>query len=59
MEKDDILQEAFEENFITITRKEYDYLFHRSKKLDYLESYGVDNWQGYSDAMHALYEDEN
>jgi hypothetical protein len=27
-------------------------------KLDALEAYGVDNWEGYGEAMQSLYNDE-
>lgn len=42
---------------ITITKKEYESLRADSKKLTYLEDYGVDNWQGYDDAMQLLSQD--
>ena len=42
-------------------RQYLDSLEDDSKKLDYLYSYGVDNWSGYSEAMHDYYniEDED
>jgi len=39
---------------VTISRKEYDRLLAAEAKLDALESHGVDNWIGYSDAMEEL-----
>jgi len=27
-------------------------------KLEYLESYGVDNWEGYSEAMREMWNDK-
>lgn len=42
---------------ITIARKEYDQLLKDSNKLFYLESYGVDNWEGYDIAINAMYEE--
>ena len=38
-------------DMITITREEYDELTKAADKLDALESMGVDNWDGYDDAM--------
>lgn len=38
-------------NEITISRTEYDYLLKRDDILTALENMGVDNWEGYSDAM--------
>lgn len=40
-----------EEN-ITITKREYLELKFSELKLDMLEACGVDNWCGYSDALH-------
>jgi putative phage-type endonuclease len=39
---------------VTISVDEYKYLLHRSEKLDALEAAGVDNWNGYSEAMEML-----
>jgi hypothetical protein len=39
---------------VTISVDEYKYLLHRSEKLDALEATGVDNWNGYSEAMEML-----
>lgn len=36
---------------VTIIKEEYDRLVSDSTKLSYLEGHGVDNWQGYDDAM--------
>ena len=36
---------------VTITKKLYEALKDESLKLACLESFGVDNWQGYDDAM--------
>ena len=44
------------EEMITITLKEYNGLLADSNKLLALESAGVDNWQGYDDAMTILEE---
>lgn len=42
------------EEMITIPKKEYDALQADSLKLSALEGAGVDNWQGYDDAMDIL-----
>ena len=42
------------EEKITITQKEYEDLLEASHKLEALEAAGVDNWDGYDDAMEAL-----
>ena len=39
-------------------QESYDYYQERSEKLSQLEAYGVDNWQGYGEAMSALYNEE-
>lgn len=43
------------EKLIEISVKEYEELLDDSIKLEYLESYGVDNWQGYDEAMREFY----
>ena len=42
---------------VTISASEYKQLLKAQAKLDALEGAGVDNWQGYDDAMD-LYRDE-
>ena len=37
---------------ITITKKEYDQLQKDSEWLSYLEAAGVDNWDGYDEAIN-------
>jgi hypothetical protein len=44
---------------ITITVKEYDELLHAWKKLIALEGGGVDNWEGYYDAMEEMDDEED
>jgi len=39
---------------VTITKKEYDGLLLDSDKLSALEAGGVDNWEGYSEAVENL-----
>jgi hypothetical protein len=46
------------EETVTISKKEYDELLEESKKLSALESWGVDNWSGYDEAMRDLRENE-
>lgn len=40
---------------VTITKEEYKDLLESQALLDALESYGVDNWSGYSDAVAEFY----
>jgi hypothetical protein len=47
------------EETITITQKEYKYLKQRARLLTYLESAGVDNWEGYHYAWQEYTEDES
>lgn len=44
------------EEMITITLKEYQTLIKDQIKLDCLEGCGVDNWQGWDDAMDMMRE---
>ncbi|MFF9268604.1 hypothetical protein [Streptomyces rochei] len=41
----------------TLTHAEYQELKRASDELAALEAYGVDNWEGYGDAMQSLEED--
>ena len=43
---------------VTISKKEYDELRKDSEILQALYANGVDNWDGYSDAVGYSYEDE-
>lgn len=38
---------------VTITKKEYDALIQAADILEKLEAGGVDNWDGYDDALDA------
>lgn len=38
-------------------RKYLDSMEKAEIELSYLEAFGVDNWNGYSEAIHAYYED--
>lgn len=46
------------EETITISKKEYQSLKDDSRRLTALESAGVDNWQGFDEAMEILSEME-
>ena len=48
----------YESDTIEITDKRLKELKHAENKLSALESAGVDNWEGYSDAMDMLSEME-
>jgi hypothetical protein len=39
---------------ITIPKKEYEELLEDQKMLDALKGAGVDNWEGYDDALDTL-----
>lgn len=45
------------EEMITITREEYDSLLDSQNILDCLQSAGVDNWDGYEEALEGYWED--
>lgn len=45
------------EEMISISKQRYEELLKAEKKLDMLECYGVDNWEGYVEAMGALAEE--
>jgi hypothetical protein len=42
------------EETVTISKKEYEELVKDSEKLSALEAAGVDNWQGYDNAMEMM-----
>lgn len=42
---------------VTITKEEYDALLRASQKLAALEAAGVDNWEGYGDAIFSVNDD--
>jgi len=39
---------------VTLTKEEYEYLVKAEERLSVLEEMGVDNWEGYSDAMKLM-----
>lgn len=45
-----------EQDTVTISKQAYGELIDRDAKLSALESFGVDNWEWYDDAMLAYYE---
>lgn len=46
-----------EDTMPEISQVEYDRLKSAARKLEALEYYGVDNWQGYSEAMQSANEE--
>lgn len=42
------------EETVTITKQEHERLLKAAAKLSWLEDGGVDNWEGYEDAMAKL-----
>jgi len=47
-----------EKEMVTITLDEYEELLEAQRFLDCLEGAGVDNWQGYSEAVAFFEEDK-
>lgn len=47
-----------QEETVTIPKIHYDALVARRDKLEALEAAGVDNWDGYSEAMQNLTNEE-
>lgn len=43
----------------TISKKEYEELLDRNRKLSALEAGGVDNWEWYGESLSQYYDDEN
>lgn len=43
---------------VTITKEEYDKLVWDSEFLGALESHGVDNWEGYSEAYTSVVDED-
>jgi hypothetical protein len=52
------MNEPVGEPTVTISKCEYEQLRSKQRKLSALEQMGVDNWEGYSEAM-SQYDDEN
>lgn len=42
----------------TLSQAEYQELKQRDRELTALEAFGVDNWEGYGEAMQALGEED-
>ena len=53
-EEYDDYDEDVEDNLIEVKETELDILEYRSKKLRFLEEAGVDNWEGYDNAMEDM-----
>lgn len=51
--------EVDEPQTITILWSEYKDLQRAARELEALENHGVDNWQGYGEAMKEAYQDED
>lgn len=49
---------ANSESTVTIPTSQYLKLVGAAKKLAVLEGFGVDNWEGYDEAMAVLYRDD-
>jgi hypothetical protein len=47
------------EEMITITKKEYKQFLKDSNFLGCLESFGVDNWEGYGEAQELYEQDKD
>lgn len=47
-----------EEPLYTITRQEYKSLLHDRKILRALEAAGVDNWEGWENLPHELFDEQ-
>ena len=41
-----------DKKMVTISEERYKELLEKEETLDKLEAYGVDNWEGYCDAMN-------
>ena len=44
---------------MTIEVDEYNELTQAQRKLTFLENYGVDNWEGYGEAMYEFWKEED
>jgi len=47
------------EETVTISKSWYEFLLYRDRVLAALDEFGVDNWEGYSDAMATLDEEDD
>lgn len=48
-------QETSEQETVTIPKSEYSKLKSSEVKLEFLEAHGVDNWNGYEDAIEEFH----
>lgn len=53
----DKISSALKQDTVMLTQKEYNDLLRDSTKLQALIAHGVDNWEGYEDAMDDLDEE--
>jgi hypothetical protein len=44
---------------VMVSKKEYDHLKLSQRKLEALREEGVDNWEGYSQAMRRVFQEED
>ena len=51
------MTEFRDDETITISKFRYAELIEAEKEVNYLHSHGVDNWDGYSDAMREMQDD--
>lgn len=51
------MKELMQEETITITKTEYEELLAAQRWVDCLEGAGVDNWEGYDEAVNLYQED--
>lgn len=49
---------GFHETSVIVDREKYHELLNRSAKLHALEAAGVDNWEGYDEAMSSYWIDD-
>ncbi len=53
------MEGALPDGHVAIEKKWLDSLMQAERILNVLEEFGVDNWEGYGDALQALEEREN
>lgn len=53
----EFIELAHDAGYHLVSSGKYEQLVHDSNVLTALENYGVDNWEGWSDALRSLEED--
>jgi len=53
-----LFKEVFVEETVIISKRDFDKLNRDSQFLEALRAFGVDNWDGYSDAARSLREED-